>query len=229
VQNRAITLARPLRASLSHRVTVRVFRDTTVVLVDGRVVMSGTCRETALVRVRRRRWPRRVRQHRRIRPVRVPPRPPPAVRPFRPRDGQAAHTVTSRRDSEQAVRVTGPSLARPPALARRGTVTGWVAGLISLAVAGVLAGFAAEPQCPAPADRQLPWRSAARHQRACVLRPACAGRPHVTRLDGDQRITVQRGRCGLERCPRRHQPERAVQQRQRLGRVPRHYPPRGFR
>jgi len=43
VQNRAITLARPLRASLSHRVTVRVFRDTTVVLVDGRVVMSGTC------------------------------------------------------------------------------------------------------------------------------------------------------------------------------------------
>jgi peptidoglycan/xylan/chitin deacetylase (PgdA/CDA1 family) len=43
VQNRAITLARHLRASVSHRVTVRVFRDTTVVLIDGRVVMSGTC------------------------------------------------------------------------------------------------------------------------------------------------------------------------------------------
>lgn len=43
MQNRAITLARHLRASVSHRVTVRVFRDTTVVLIDGRVVMSGTC------------------------------------------------------------------------------------------------------------------------------------------------------------------------------------------
>lgn len=43
VRNQATVLARDLHASFTHRVTVRVFRDVTMVLVDGRVVMSWAC------------------------------------------------------------------------------------------------------------------------------------------------------------------------------------------
>jgi hypothetical protein len=43
VRNQATVLARDLHASVTHRVTVRAFRDTTVVLVDGRIVMSWAC------------------------------------------------------------------------------------------------------------------------------------------------------------------------------------------
>ncbi len=49
--------------------------------------------------------------------------------------------MTSPRDNEQRVRVALPSWSPPPALARRGKVAWWVAGLISLTVAGLVAGF----------------------------------------------------------------------------------------